>query len=134
MCPYVKEYLSPFHHDQDMKRLYFIFVCVTSLPYGLLFFVKTMMALGTSVRYLNRTHPLYVLMGGSCFALANQLVFVLNSTIYKTVAARYDQMRVWLIIGSINAGVTFMGGNVLLSIFKKQLEDEGIDIESDFKQ
>ena len=71
LCPFVKNYLSPFHHDMDMKRLYFMFVCVTSMPYGLLFFVKTMMALGSSVRYLNRTHPLYVLMGGSVFALVN---------------------------------------------------------------
>lgn len=71
MCPSIKEYFAEFADENVLRKMYFAFVCVLSLPYGLLFFVKTMMALGTSVRYLNRTHPLYVLMGGSCFALVN---------------------------------------------------------------
>ena len=40
----------------------------------------------------------------------------------------------WLIIGSINILVTILGGNGILLVFKKKIEAEGIDIESDFKQ
>lgn len=60
-------------------------------------------------------------------------MFVFNSTVYKTIAANYVGMPCWLMIGSINLAVTFIGGNLLLAIFKRQLEDAGIDIESDFK-
>ena len=134
MCPIIMDLLSPSQKFQNTNQKYFLFVCLMSLPYGLLQFVKTMMALGTSVRYLNRVHPLYVLMGGSCFALVNQLVFVLFSTIFKTLAATYKDMPLWLMIGGLNVSFTVLGGNMALSIFKKKIETEGINLESDFKQ
>lgn len=120
--------------EEQVSVLNYILIFLMSIPYGLFYLLKSIMAMGTLMRYLNRVHPLYLYFGGSTFLAFSQLVFLLFSYIMTNLSEERFGDASWILVGSLNILVMYFGGTVSLMFFKQIILNRKFDLDKDFKE